>query len=237
LSDSELTNYEARLEYYPGGGARALVAGFYKDIERPIEAFATFADGRVLTSFANAPKAQLYGAEVEAEYRYDLFDVGGWLASKEILLVANYTYTKSEIKVEPGDQTSVFGLATTDASLFFRPDVPLTGQSDHLVNLQLGLEDQEQLQQLTVLFSYASERVISRGFNQLPDIVEDPGLRLDIVARQGIELAGKDVELKLEARNIFGEDHEEFQDNGTNRIEVNTYDIGTTFAASLSVTF
>jgi outer membrane receptor protein involved in Fe transport len=236
LKDSELTNHEARLEYYPGGGARALIAGFYKDIARPIEAFATFADGRVLTSFANAPKAQLYGAEVEAEYRYDLFELGGWLASKDVLLVANYTYTNSQIKVEPGDQTAVFGLATTDASLFFRPDVPLTGQSDHLVNLQLGLEDQEKLQQLTFLFSYASERVVSRGFNRLPDIMEDPGIRFDIVARQGFELAGREVELKLEARNIFGEDHEEFQDNGTDRIEINTYDLGTTFAASLSIT-
>ncbi len=237
LNDSELTNYEARLEYYATGGTRALIAGFYKEIERPIEAFATFSDGRVLTSFANAPKAQLYGAELEAEYRYDLYDLGGWLGSKEVLLVANYTYTKSEIKVEPGDQTAVFGLATTDSSLFFRPDVPLTGQSDHLVNLQLGLEDQERLQQLTLLFSYASERVVSRGFNRLPDIVEDPGIRFDIVARQGFQVAGKEVELKLEARNLFGEDHEEFQDNGTDRIEINTYDVGRTFSASLSMTF
>jgi outer membrane receptor protein involved in Fe transport len=237
LNDSELTNYEARLEYYPGRGSRALVAGFYKDIERPIEAFSTFSDGRVLTSFANAPRAQLYGGEVELEYRHDLLNLGGWFETKQALLVANYTYTQSKIKVEPGDQTAVFGLATTDASLFFRPDVPLTGQSDHLLNLQLGLEDTDRLQQLTVLFTYASERVVSRGFNQLPDIMEDPGMRFDIVARQGLTLAGRDVELKLEARNIFGENHEEFQDNGTNRIEINTYDIGRTFAASVSVTF
>jgi len=237
LKDSELTNFEARLEYYPGGGARALVAGFYKNIERPIEAFATFADGRVLTSFANAPKAQLYGAEVEAEYRHDLFDLGDWFATKDVLIVANYTFTNSKTKVKPGDRTAVFGLATTDASLFFRPDVPLKGQSDHLVNLQLGLEDQERLQQLTVLFTYASERVVSRGFNRLPDIKEDPGIRLDIVGRQGFELAGREVELKLEARNILGEDHEEFHDNGRDRIEINTYDIGTTFSASLSLTF
>jgi len=237
LNDSELTNYEARLEYYPGGGSRALVAGFYKDIERPIEAFSTFSDGRVLTSFANAPKAQLYGGEVELEYRHDLFDFGGWFETKQALLVANYTYTKSKIKVEPGDQTAVYGLAATDASLFFRPDVPLTGQSDHLLNVQLGLEDTDRLQQITLLFTYASERVVSRGFNQLPDIMEDPGMRFDIVARQGFTLAGRDVELKLEARNIFGENHEEFQDNGTDRIEVNTYDIGRSFAASMSVTF
>ena len=53
---------------------------------------------------------------------------------------------------------------------------------------------------------------------------------------QLLEVLGREVELKLEARNILGRGHEEFQDNGTNRIDLNTYDIGTTFGASLSVT-
>ena len=237
LQDSELINYEARLEYYPGRGTRALLAGFYKQIDQPIEAFSTFGDGRVLTSFANAPKAQLYGAEAEFEYHYDLYDLGSWFESKELLVVANYTFTQSELQVEEGDETAVFGSSVSDASLYFVDGDPLTGQSDHLVNLQLGLEDTERLQQLTLLFSYASERVISRGFNQLPPIVEDPGMRLDIVMRQGFEFGGTEAELKLEARNIFGEDHEEFQDNGETRIEINSYDIGTSFAASLSVRF
>ena len=237
LTDSELTNLEARLEYYLGRGSRAMVAGFYKDIEGPIETFQTLQDGRVNTSFANAPKAQLYGGEVEFEYRYDLADFGGWFTTKELLLVANYTYTQSELKVKPGDLTAVFGTSVSDASFYFTDGAPMTGQSDHLVNTQLGLEDSERLQQLTVLLSYASERVVSRGFNRLPDVVEQPGLRVDIVARQGFEVLGREVELKLEARNIFGRGHEEFQDNGTDRIDVNTYDIGTTFGASLSVTF
>lgn len=237
LTDSELTNFEGRLEYYLGGGSRAMVAGFYKDIERPIEAFSTFSDNRVRTSFANAPKATLYGGEVELEYHYGLGRFGGWLASKELLLVANYTYSKSEIKVQPGDQTAVFGSTVTDASLYFRDGVPLTGQSDHMVNLQLGIEDTDRLQQLTFLLAYDSERVVSRGFNNLPDIIEEPGLRFDIVARQGFVVLGRDIELKLEARNIFGRGHEEYQDNGTDRIDLNTYDVGTTFGASLSVTF
>ena len=237
LTDSELVNLEGRLEYYPGGGTRALVAGFYKDIDRPIEAYATYADGRVLTSFANAPRAQLFGAEAEFEYRYDLADLGDYFSTKQILLVANYTYTQSSIKVEDGDTTAVFGSTNNDATLYFRPDVPLTGQSDHLVNLQLGWEDTEQLQQLTLLFSYASDRVVSRGFNLTPDIVETPGTRLDMVFRQGVEFAGTEAELKLEVRNIFGTDHQEFQDNGDTRIEINSYDIGTTFGGSLSFTF
>lgn len=237
LSDSELTNFEARLEYYLGGGNRALIAGFYKDIDSPIETYSTFADGRVLTSFANAPRAQLIGAEVELEYHYGLENVGGWLSTKELLVLANYTYTQSELKVRPGDTTAVFGSSVTDATLYFRDGAPMTGQSDHLANLQLGIEDSERLQQLTFLITYASERVVSRGFNNLPDIEENPGLRVDFVMREGFEFLNNDFEAKFEVRNIFGRGHEEYQDNGTTRIEVNSYDIGTTFAISLSATF
>ena len=53
LIDSELTNYEARLEYYLGGGDRISLAGFYKDIENPIEVFSSFSDNDQISGFAN----------------------------------------------------------------------------------------------------------------------------------------------------------------------------------------
>jgi hypothetical protein len=62
-------------------------------------------------------------------------------------------------------------------------------------------------------------------------------LSLDFVAREGFELFDQDFEAKLEIRNIFGRGHEEFQQSGDNRLEINTYDVGTTIAGSLSVTF
>ena len=105
------------------------------------------------------------------------------------------------------------------------------------MNLQLGLEDTEDLQQFTMLLSYASERVTSRGTANLPDIVEDPGLRLDLVYRQGLNLGGVPLELKLEARNLTGRDHFEFQDNGTRRIDINSYEVGRSFGASISAEF
>ncbi len=237
LIDSRLTNYEARLEHYFGRQSRISLAGFYKDIENPIEVFSSFSDNDQISGFANAPSAQLYGAEFEFQWNYDLIDWGGWLASKRLVTVANYTYTTSELKVGPDDIARVFPFAPQPASNFFRDGVALTGQSDHLVNFQLGLEDLDRLQQLTFLVSYASERVTSRGTAQLPDIVEDPGLRLDIVARQGIELLGTDLELKLEARNITGRDHFEYQSNGTNRIDINSYQVGRSYSFSVSAAF
>ncbi|GGD65628.1 TonB-dependent receptor [Erythrobacter arachoides] len=237
LIDSELTNYELRAEYYFGGRDRASVAGFYKDIENPIEAFSSFSDNAQLTSFANAPSATLYGVEADLAYTYDLVNLGGFFQSKELALFANYTWTQSDISVQADDVTRLFPGGETPATNLFIDGVPLTGQSDHLANLQVSLEDTEQLQQFTVLMTYASERVTSRGTAGLPDIIEEPGFGLDLVFRQGFDLLGSEAELKVEARNVLGRRNEEYQTDGTRRVEVNTYDVGTTLGASLSLTF
>lgn len=237
LIDSELTNFEGRLEYYLGRGQKLSIAGFYKDLKNPIEAFSSFSDNEQITGFANAPQAELYGAEFELNYGFSLTDWGGWFETKQLLAVANYTYTKSEIKVGANDTTTVFPFGPRAASDFFRDGVPLTGQSDHIFNVQLGLEDEDILEQFTVLVNYASERVTSRGPADRPDIVEDPGLTVDFVARRELPLFGQPFELKFEARNIFGRDNFEFQSNGTNRIEINSYEVGRSFSFSVSTEF
>ena len=160
------------------------------------------------------------------------------------MLVANYTYTQSELQVDPADQVILqsgtgapFAVAATD---LFRDGDPLTGQSDHLANIQLGLEDVDRLSQVTLLFSYASERVISKlGINAggLPDEIEKPGVSLDLVVRQGIETFGIPLELKFEARNLTGTDHFEYVENETGRVDTNSYEVGQTFALSISAEF
>jgi outer membrane receptor protein involved in Fe transport len=210
---------------------------FYKQIDNPIESFVTQLAGFFTTSYANAPEAQLYGLELEAA-KY--FDLGFLPQSRRLVLIGNYTYTKSELKVAADDPVAVFASSSTAATDFFRDGSPLTGQSDHLVNLQLGIESQDRLSQQTFLLTYASDRVVSRGLNgspPQPDIFESPGFRLDFVMREGFELFNQDFEAKFEVRNIFGRAHEEFQQAGENRIEVNSYDVGTTLAGSISVTF
>lgn len=124
-----------------------------------------------------------------------------------------------------------------DASNFFFDGSPLTGQSDHLVNLQIGLEDQDNLSQQTLLLTYASPRVTSRGPSGQPDIREKPGISLDFVARQGISLLDKEIELKFEARNLTGRNYEEVQQAGDNRIFLNRYKLGRTFSLSASLKF
>lgn len=244
LRDSRFLNGEARFEWYFAPEQRFSVAGFYKKIDRPIEAFTSFPQGDPETSFANAPKATLFGAELELQKFFDLDwlarDGGGamrgFLARRRVVLISNYTYTSSEIHVGPDDRTPTPGNANELASNLFQDGARLTGQSDHIVNVQLGLEHPDKLSQLTLLLSYASDRVTSRVV-QWFDIKESPGFKADLVARQGFVVGERMLELKLEARNLFGRGYSEFQRNGANVVYYNKYDVGTSFGISLSMNF
>jgi TonB-dependent receptor len=239
LSDSEFVNGEARFEWYFAPEQRFSVAGFYKQIDNPIEAFTGFTDNTPETSFANAPEAVLYGAELEVQkyFPLDNWFGDGFFGSRRLMAIGNYTFTDSEISVDAGDTVRVFGTTTQPASNFFIDGSQLTGQSDHLVNLQFGLESPSRLSQQTILVSYASDRVTSRGPAGLPDIYESPGWRVDVVAREALNLFDTDLEVKLEVRNIFGQDYEEFQERAGNTVYFNRYDVGTTFSASLTMSF
>ena len=237
LTDSQLYNAEARYEYYFAPEQRFTLAGFYKKINHPIEAFTGFSDNQPQTSFANAPRATLYGAELETQKYFKLDGLGDTLAARRALVIANYTYTRSKINVKNGDSVDVFGTTTQPATNFFRSGTPLTGQSDHLVNLQLGLEETGHLSQQTILMTFASKRVTSRGAAGLPDIIEKPGFHLDFVAREGVRFMGVETEIKFEARNITGTKYQEYQQVGANRNYYNLYNVGTTLAVGVGVNF
>ncbi len=236
LIDSQLYNGEARLEWYFAPRQRFSVAGFYKRIDNPIEAFI---NPSFITSYANAPRATLYGAELDLQKQFRLADEG-FFAARPLVVIANYSFTKSSLKVSPGDRTTVFGAFSTNASDYFRDGAPLTGQSDHIVNFEVGFENQDRLSQQTLMVTYASDRVVSRGIfgsPPQPDIFESPGVRIDFVAREGVKLFGRELEVKFEARNITGRRHVEFQRSGSNRLDVNTYAVGRSFALSGTLKF
>jgi outer membrane receptor protein involved in Fe transport len=240
LVDSQLSNAEVRGEWYFAPEQRISLAGFFKKITKPIETYAAFSDNEVLSSFANAPRADLWGAEIETVKYFelsDLFGAGKFFDTRRIVLIANYTYTKSKLKVKEGDRVDAFPLAGTRALDFFKDGVPLTGQSEHIANVQIGLEDRESLSQFTFLLNYASKRVTNRGAGGQPDIYEDPGFRLDFVARQGINLFGATPEFKFEVRNITGARYEEYQRSGDNIVYYNRYRQGTTASLGVSLTF
>ncbi len=253
LRDSTLYNLEARYEWFFGRDQRITAAGFYKRIDRPTEQVGFFPtlDSRLQTGFTYLPRAVLYGGEVELQKYFDLDVLGDAMLGKRALIVANYTYTQSKITADgqcvPGalEGTTLGGCAANfqPANTLFRDGAPLTGQSDHLVNLQLGLEDKENKAQVTLLFSYASNRVTNRGpalpsgVGFQPDIYERPGIRLDLVARQEVDFIGQKVEIKAEARNLTGTNYREFQEFENRTVFINRYNLGRVYSLGASVRF
>ncbi|MDF2494671.1 TonB-dependent receptor [Sphingomonas sp.] len=253
LRDSQLYNLEARYEWFFDRDQRLTAAGFYKRIDNPIEqvGFYPTPDARLQTGFTYLPKATLWGAEFEAQKYFPLDFISDSMGGKRAVLIANYTYTQSKITANAECVPSVLGVSLggcpagfAPANLQFRDGAPLTGQSDHLVNLQLGYEDKDNETQLTLLFNYASDRVTNRGPSLLggvgfqPDIIERPGIRVDFVARQTVDFLGTKVEIKGEARNLSGTKYQEYQTfDGGRRVYINRFEQGRLFTLGASVTF
>ena len=69
-------------------------------------------------------------------------------------------------------------------------------------------------------------------------LTEREGFRQeDRMRDQGFLFGERLLELKMEARNIFGRGYSEFQRNGGNVVYYNKYDVGTSFGLSLSMNF
>jgi TonB-dependent receptor len=239
LENSELINIEGRYEWYFGRDERLAVGAFYKDIDKPIDAIAFVQGGTFQNTFANAPNARLYGAEIEAQKYFDLSGWGGLFETRRFFVSANYTYTDSQIRVKAGDTTRfpLSGQVVPASDIFRVGSLPLTGQSDHVANLQFGFQDDAGLSEQTILLNYASNRVAFRGPSGQPDLVEKPGIRLDVVIRQGFKIFGKEIEAKLEGRNLTNTRYQEFQRLNASRIDTNSYVLGRSFQASLSAKF
>lgn len=247
LIDSEINNYDARLEYYFSRGQFVTLGGFYKQIDNPIEeSFARDIGGIPVISFINAPSADLYGFEFEFEKNFVLAEwFEGWnmVSTKDLVFKANYTFSKSSVSAD-GDVTVpiVTAAGTTalvlPASSVFEDGRSLQGQSDHLFNIQLGVEDNEIDSRATLLVNFASSRI--RNVEALesgglaPRVIERPPVTFDFVYSRGI--GPWEIGFKIE--NILGEDYEATQTfaDGT-VLDFDAYSLGREFSASLKREF
>jgi outer membrane receptor protein involved in Fe transport len=230
LIDSQLTNYDARLEYYMGRNQFITAAAFFKELENPIEEYQFSTSTFVFeTTFINSPKAELLGGELEYRTRFDMPFEGEFWLDRDWLFSANYTYTKSEIVASSTDL--IFEPVTSQfisADLFAIDGASLQGTPEHIINLQFGWETD--VEQMTLLLGWVDQRILQRGIplpgRELPDVIEDPGVQLDLVYRRDFTFGDRDVTLGLSARNLLNVANEEFQENGGDlgRTEFNTYE-------------
>jgi hypothetical protein len=239
LVDSELVNVDLRYERYFDRGQFATLGAFYKDIDKPIESVVNETGSGLQQTFLNAPRAVLYGLEAEFKKTFEPQLGMAFIDNQRWLIGANYTWTKAEVKVSGGDQVfPLTGLGQpAPASNFVIDGSRLQGTSEHIANLQFGFESLTGDTQATLLANYASERTVARGSAGGSDFLQEPGVQLDLTVRQKFQLWGPEFTLGFEARNLLGEEFDEFQTLGGDKIILNNYELGRSYSVSLSASF
>ncbi len=245
LVDTQIRNYDMRLEWYFARDQFLTFGVFEKDLRNPIQEYvATERDGFRTTSFINAPEATLSGVEFEFERLFELgemFDSSSFLAPYTAVFRANYTYAQSEITANGdvfinGDQASPTR-AVRNAATIIEDGGRLFGQSDHLFNLQFGYENYEARSRGFVLVNFASDRVRTAAnvASGQPAIIEEPPTSVDFVYSREFDIRSNELEFGFNVRNIFGDSYEAYQEGSGVRLPIDSYELGTSLGLSLRV--
>ena len=218
LQNSEIDNFDARLEWYFARGEFLTIGGFYKDIQDPIEQItgSALAPGDAgAATFVNSPEAELYGVEFEFQKNFAIDQVwtdgwlGRWSQGKELVFITNYTWSQSDVTGGTADisQFNATGQLTDPIPVTIDGDRSLQGQSDHLANVQIGYENFDENSRATLLFNYASERIRQVGGGAPNNrVVENPPITLDFVYSRTLDIAGGEYEMAARIGNILGDD-------------------------------
>jgi TonB-dependent receptor len=238
LVDTEILNLDARWEWYFARQQYLTAGVFYKDMDKPIESSVVDQGASISQTFLNAPNAVVMGVELEAKKYFEFASGMDFIDNKRWLVQGNYTWSDSEVNVEPGDTvTTQNSLGVAQPASFYVVDGSrLQGQSEHVANLQLGWEDDTARSQATLIANYVSERTSARGRPGEPDLIQEPGVSLDFVYRKDFDYQGRDYGFSLELRNLLGEEFLEYQELG-NRVVINGYELGTSGSVSLTARF
>ncbi len=247
LTNTEIDNYDARLEYYFGPGEFFTVGGFFKDLTNPIEQISFLLADSDIASFANAPSAELWGIELELEKNLNFQDWFGWqfLGDREFKLGGNYTYSQSDVSSD-GTVTLIDAGQVPNAVPveFAGPGViidgrALQGQSDHIANIQFGFDNPDAGSRFRIIMNYVSERIrttenVSTG---TPAIIEQVPLTVDLSYIKEFNWRDNFYTLTLRAQNITGDDYIAFSEGTVNVLTVDSFDRGANFSIGLAAAF
>jgi len=176
LESAEVTNMDVRAEWYIGDNESISIAYFVKDFEKPIEK--TLLTGGSVFSYRNGDSGTING--IELDFRTE-FDLNSYL----MFVSGNLSLIDSEVDIA------------------FRTRA-MQGQPDSLVNIQVGFDDYDSQQKLTLVYNYRGELLYSasQASSNSPDIMEEA--RGELSVNYSTEIV-PDLTLKLALKNLTDE--------------------------------
>lgn len=215
LEFSELTHYDLRAEWFFESGNNLTATLFYKDITNPIESTRQpGSDDDVILTFENSLSGEIYGLELETLYSLG----GGFFTS------SNLTLSESEI-ISPD------GIGYTNTVR------PMTGQSEYVLNTQLGFDSEDGKHSASLVYNLFGERLFfaARNIGAHQDAYEKPFNSLDLTYSW---YATDNFTTKVKLGNILNEERvfEQENDRGNN-VEIIRQQVGTSFSLDVKYTY
>lgn len=219
LKRAQITNYDARVEWFPGVGEVVAASYFYKDLTDAIEEELLPSPDRYVRTWFNSPRGKNFGFEVEA--RKDLGFVWGGL--QNLVVQGNYTKVDSEVEYTES-HTDGQGNPVTETRTRI-----MQGQAPYTVNAGLVYSVPDIGLSMSVLYNRFGRRLDAVGDTSDYDIYEESRDVLDFaLAEQFTEW----MRLKFTMKDIVAEDVVyTFGQSGTVWESVK---VGTTYAVSLA---
>ena len=199
LVQCDIQNYDLRYEIYPGRGQIFSVSTFYKDFTNPIEMVAQEYAADEIT-FKNAPKASVYGAELEFRVILGaLFKTDSIKFLNNLSFFSNLSYFKSEVSLfKPGSTTEKYTRS-------------LQGQSPYIINAGLLYNDNELGFSVGAMVNRIGERIYNVGTENEPDRWENSRTVIDL--QVGKQFWKNRIEVKLNVRDLLHQQSVIYQNN------------------------
>jgi TonB-dependent receptor len=226
-----ITNVDVRFEQFPTLREVVAFSVFYKHFRDPIEEVVRNSSAGSLITYANAPSADLVGAELEARKSLEFLTS----ALQNFSILGNLTLTYSRVSF--GNNR---GAATN-------PTRPLSRQSPYIVNLSFDYSNPNTNTDIRILYNVFGARITAVGADNLPDTYELPRHIVDLTLAQKLN---KRFELKAAATNLLHtavrfvyKDAQAYRQdaNGTVPTEkdplIQRYNPGSTFTLTASYTY
>ncbi|MEW6990044.1 TonB-dependent receptor [Colwelliaceae bacterium 6441] len=212
LQSSPIKNYDLRYEYYAENGDSYTIAGFYKDIESPIETVLQIGDEDYSATFVNGETGEVKGGEFE--WMVDLMNVAdGFFTS------GNITLSDSQVSIDP----SLAGNLTN-------PTKRMSGHSEYVVNLQLNYDSANGNHSGSLVYNVFGERIIASGVGGREDALEQPFHAVDLVYTFYPDF---NSQVKFKVKNLLDESQKVTQSD----IAVREKEVGTSISLSYTYDF
>jgi len=247
LEQTEIDNYDLRVErFYPRGQLVSL-SGFYKRFEKPIEIVPFDQTATDQFTPRNSSDAQVYGLELDARRNLSFLNE----KLDEWSIGANFTYVISRIDrreiITPGEDGV---LGTADDRSEFEEKVEnkregetidefrnLQGQSPYIVNAYLTYKNDSLGFEANLSYNVQGKRLAVVGVARSPDVFDAPFHSLNFKASKSIGANNKSS-VSLKVTNILNDVREQlYESHGATDQVFTRFSPGQTISVGYSYRF